>query len=329
MARLGLLWGLPVGLGLVFAGLLAGANPVIDIWAERLGATVSFDIGRVLFWLGMAFMLWPVVVIGAMQQRLRLGVGPMNSPALPGFFNGGSVARSLVVFNAVFAVQSLADAVYLWAGAALPQGMSYAQYAHRGAYPLLVAALLAGAFAVLTRPLVAGDRGLRLLLLVWMGQTVVLVASSLLRLELYVGVYGLTRLRMAAAIWMAVVAAGLGLVIWQIMRDHAARWMLGRAALLGVVVLWGCCFVSFDAVIARFNLSHDVVLDEAYLCQLGPGALPAIVAYRQAGGVLDCWAYGPVLPVIADWREWGFREWRLLRSLSGVEVIEAEAVYER
>ena len=56
--------------------------------------------------------------------------------------------RSLVLFNLLFAVQTGMDIHYLWRGAALPDGMTYAAYAHRGAYPLIVTALLAAAFVI-------------------------------------------------------------------------------------------------------------------------------------------------------------------------------------
>ena len=56
--------------------------------------------------------------------------------------------RSLVLFNLLFAVQTVMDVHYLWRGAALPDGMTYATYAHRGAYPLIVTALLAAGFVL-------------------------------------------------------------------------------------------------------------------------------------------------------------------------------------
>ena len=45
-------------------------------------------------------------------------------------------------------VQTVLDAAYLWGGVALPDGMTYASYAHRGAYPLIVTALLAAGFVL-------------------------------------------------------------------------------------------------------------------------------------------------------------------------------------
>jgi hypothetical protein len=64
-----------------------------------------------------------------------------------GLARGGG--RSLILFSAIFAVQTSLDVLYLIYGVDLPDGMTYAQYAHRGAYPLLVAALLAGWFVLI------------------------------------------------------------------------------------------------------------------------------------------------------------------------------------
>ena len=68
------------------------------------------------------------------------------------------MTRSLILFNALFAVQTVLDLIYLWGGASLPDGMSHAEYAHRGAYPLVATALLAAAF-VLDRDASGRTRG--------------------------------------------------------------------------------------------------------------------------------------------------------------------------
>ena len=74
-------------------------------------------------------------------------------------FGKAAILRSLIVFNLMFAVQTVLDAAYLWGGVALPDGMSYASYAHRGAYPLIVTALIAAGFVLAA--LQAGQRHLR------------------------------------------------------------------------------------------------------------------------------------------------------------------------
>ena len=62
------------------------------------------------------------------------------------------------------------------------------------------------------------SRVMRVLLLVWVAQTLLLVISSILRLDLYLEVYGMTHLRFAAFVWMAVVALGLVVLVMQIVQ---------------------------------------------------------------------------------------------------------------
>ena len=78
-----------------------------------------------------------------------------------------------MALNALFAVQSSLDLTYLWAGVALPRGASYAEYAHRGAYPLVVTALLAAVIAIFAmRPNgpAENSRLIRPLVLAFVGQ---------------------------------------------------------------------------------------------------------------------------------------------------------------
>ena len=316
-------WTLPLGLGLVFASLLIEANPVVDAWLHSARDIHLPDLSRMAFWAGMGLMIWPFLRLAFLRQRLTPAapaslIGPRRLPAI---LNPVAVRRSLFLFNALFAMQTGMDITYLWGGASLPEGMTYAQYAHRGAYPLLVTALLAGAFALIARPFADIDRLLRIALMIWLGQTILLVGSSILRLDLYVDIYGLTRLRLAAFIWMAVVAIGLGLTCWQVLRYHSAAWLLKRCTMLGIATLYLCMFFSFDRAIAHTNLTTDVPTDRWYICHLGSAALPEI--RRHAPKLCDDFLHPPA-PVITDWREWGFRDWRVLRSLAAVHASSAD-----
>lgn len=316
-------WAFPLGGALILSALLIEANPVLGEVALRL---VRLDIGvktveRLLFWTGAALAIWPLIAPLREARPPDLAVPTVKGPG------AGSVARGLVVFNAILGVQTAMDAAYLWGGAALPQGMSAAEYAHRGAYPLLATALLAGAFALAARPFAAEDRRLRGLLLLWLAQNVALTLSALLRLELYVDAFGLTYLRVHAAIWMALVAAGLGLTGWQVWRALPNRWLLVRTGALAAGTLYGCCFVNFAALIATENLSRDR-FDSTYVCDLGPTAAAAIAASGRTGlrryeFYADAWEPCPILaPQIDGWRDWGFRDWRVSRYLGTMPITE-------
>lgn len=315
-------WAFPAGGALVLAGLLLLANPLL---AEMLAQVFSvrgegvLSLGRLSLWLGLAMILWPL--IAPLPPAMATTLPTLPSRLRP---NARSVARGLLVFNAILAVQTAMDAAYLWGGASLPEGMTAAAYAHRGAYPLLVTALLAGGFALAARPFAREDRRLRGLLLLWLAQNVALALSALLRLELYVEAFGLTFLRLHSAIWMALVAAGLGLTAWQVWRDRSNLWLMTRTTGLALATLYACCFINFAAIIATENLSRDR-FDAAYVCSLGPTAAAAINASSRMNdhGLQFC---GIKPPQIDNWRDWGFRDWRVRRYL--VDQWTAEAADE-
>jgi hypothetical protein len=315
-------WALPVGIGSVFLVLLAAANPLLDKW---LLALTSIDpsflprLERILFWCFLALAIWPLLRLKVMMPALTRTKPVRTRVWRSGFLNERSVRRALVVFNLIFLIQTTLDLGYLWGGVALPEGMTYAQYAHRGAYPLLATALLAGLFALMTQPYLGAGSGMRRLLYLWIAQTVVLVISSILRLDLYVDVYGLTRLRVAAFVWMIVVAMGLVLIIMQLIGRQTVGWFLQRAFGLGVLAIYLCNLVNIDGHIARHNLADDRDND-FYLCGLSEGAVPAIRAYEAQSGEALCYSYRPYLSQRDDWREWGYRNTRLHRSLATMEI---------
>lgn len=252
------------------------------------------------------------------------GLPEAQLPALPGIrlpglgLNPQSVLRALVMFNLLIGIQVISDTAILFGGAALPRGMTYAEYAHRGAYPLLATAMLAGAFALLARPFRAEHRLIRPLMLLWLVQNIVLTGAAALRLDLYINAYGLTYLRLYALVWMALVALGLGLSILQTALDRDTLWLAARVAALGGATLYASAFVNFAAVIAAQNLARPEP-DLAYVCALGPMAAGAL---HEAGlmdpgmpplGLQSCAARKP--PQVEGWRDWGLRSWKVDRSV--------------
>ncbi|MEL6464138.1 MAG: DUF4173 domain-containing protein [Pseudomonadota bacterium] len=312
-------WFVPAGTTLVFALLMVAANPVLDDWVTDVMTwqRPQPDVWRLWFWLVLGATIWPALVAWRMRERLKARKPQRHIVKRQGVINAASVARSLVAFNALFAVQTGMDALFLYGDASLPDGISPAAYAHRGAYPLLATALLAGVFAVLARPFLAGRPVLRWLMLIWLAQTMALVAASVWRLDIYVDAFGLTRLRLAAYVWIGLVAAGLGIVVVQIWRDKPAVWMLMRSGALGAVALYVCAFVSFDGTIARHNLGQIDAPDMLALCWLSEDVIPVFVDHFGPNWRSACVSdyIRPDLFHPADWREWGFRNWRTRNSV--------------
>lgn len=327
---------MPVVGGGVFLALFAAANPLIsDFFASLSGPALSVDsIGRTILWGVVAIMVW-----GALRPRWRrrLIALPTRRTARPSPGLTTSITWSLVVFNAVFALQNGLDIAFLWSGAPLPGDMGLADYAHRGAYPLIATALLAGLFVLIAlqpgsdtarRPLVRG------LVIVWVGQNIVLVASSLLRTADYIESYALTRFRIAAMVWMALVGVGLLLICWRMLRDRSAHWLINANVAVSLVVLAVISVVDLGGIAAAWNVRHarevggrGVELDLGYLRSLGAPALVSLVELEQSTdnpGLRDRTAavrrelLAEVRRGQKRWRGW---TWRDQRRLDRVEQL--------
>jgi hypothetical protein len=343
-------WIVPLGLGALFLVLFSSANPVIGDFLARLDLGVLLSRGdplRPLFWMLVLALTWPLLRArlsrrSASMTALLWSASPAASPiaspvALNDVFGTTAILRSLVLFNLLFAVQTALDIVYLWSGAALPDGMTYASYAHRGAYPLIVAALLAGAFVLAAmRPDSETSRmpRIRMLVFLWIGQTVLLVISSIFRLNLYVHVYSLTYLRVAALIWMLLVAAGLVLIIARIALGKSNGWLVKCNAAVLAITLYVCSLVNFAGLIAEFNVRHSwevsregEPIDMSYLCSLGVEALPALIRLADQRLRPSCrWTLESQQAERAeDWRRWSYRNHRLERRLQTLRARPQDA----
>jgi len=335
------LWLMPVMLSTVFVALFAAANPVIEQWVSLLNPRLILDhisIPRVLFWTFMLALVWPFIHVRWRRRKVAAAEAglaappPLPSFVSPEFLGPSTILRSLILFNLLFAAQSILDGIYLWGHVALPADMTYAAYAHRGAYPLIATALLAAAFVLVAmRPGGPAEKSnvIRPLVYLWVGQNVLLVASSILRLDLYVDIYMLTYWRVAAFVWMGLVALGLILIVARIVLDRSNEWLVGVNLIALAIVLYGCSLVNFDALIANYNVAHSreasgqgVQIDINYLLTLGPQALPAIdkaIALRP-GAAESCLVSRRDRLVEQQrqdlaWRSWGFRNWRLQHRL--------------
>ncbi len=288
-------WLVPLGMGIAFVALFAMANPIIancltSAWKQV--AAIFDELPsplRILFWLGVASGLLALLNVRTEVHDVDTGWLEDGLPGdCAGFLTPAVIRRALVVFNLLFAVQTAMDICYLWGGTALPPGMSHAEYAHRGAYPLVATALLAGAFVLATCRAGTSPPELRLarrLVYLWLCQNVFLVVSAGWRLWLYVNTYSLTRLRVAACIWMLLVAGGLMWIVVRILASRSNLWLVNVNTITMLAVLLACCWAGIDPHIAHFNVRHcrevgrpdAPAIDLKYLSKLGYDSLPALI----------------------------------------------------
>ncbi len=327
---------MPVVGGLIFLGLFAMANPLIGEMLKglTLGPLRPDWLARVIVWGFVGLMVWGIL---RPTWRNRLVNLPSRKAgrAAPGL--QASIIWSLIVFNAVFALQNALDIAFLWSGAPLPGDVGLADYAHRGTYLLIVTAILAGLFVLIAlRPgsETANKPLVRWLVALWIGQTMLLVASCLIRMQSYVAAYALTPTRLAAVAFMVLVGIGLALICWRMLKAKSADWLVDANAMATLAMLAAIAVVDLGAISAAWNVRNarevggtGVELDLAYLNAIGAPALVSLVELQQSD--IDPAFRDRVAAVRRDVhrrvnrdsREWRGWTWRNQRRLDRVAAL--------
>lgn len=343
--------GLPIVMGVLFIGLFRIANPVIEQRLESLiKYGLSFDLlSRALFWFGLFSFSWALIRPSPRWTSWReLSCLPDTDD---GLFNPRSVLFSLVLFNIIFAVQNILDIEFLWTGLNLPPNITAAEYAHRGAYPLVVTALLAAGFVLICtreRSGLKNDSSILFLTYLWIAQNIFLLFSSISRLMFYVEQYSLTYLRVAAFIWMGLVALGLLLILIRLWLRYPTEWLLNANLLSSFAATYVASMINFGGIIADYNVAHCAQmtgkgpsLDIDYVKAIGPRALPALQVLakkssssfvkRQVGLTWMFYEHPDLKTAVSDlqcalrmrlnnWRSWTAAEYRVFQSLKSDEL---------
>jgi hypothetical protein len=262
----------------------------------------------------------------------------------------GSVeaATILVVIDLVFAAFVALQVAYLFGGrdTAALAGMTYAEYARRGFFELILVAGLAG-LLVVALDLAVGKRS-RIQLggaLVLLGLTAVVLLSAFLRLRLYQDAYGWTELRfvvMTAIAWLGVAL----LVAAALLLRRQARWVLHVLGILSLVTIGGMNLVGPQAFVTARNLERAIDpalvpaggrtgVDTGYLLELGDEAVvPVVEAWDRLGTEARA-ALGPALewrreqlatdPSLQGWPAWNLTRERARAALEGWEATRGTA----
>ena len=325
---------LPLAGAALFLLLFATANPVISATLGGL-SWPDIDAWRLAFWGFVLIVAWCVL---RPPFRRKLLVKPVAAPRPPATIaSDAAIILSLSVFNALFAVENGLDIAFLWSGAPLPGKVTLADYAHQGALSLIVAALLVAAFVLVAldpRSPTARLKWARRLVILWIAQTLFLVASSILRTWDYVEAYSLTGFRVCALAWMGLVAVGLVLVCWRLLRGKSSAWLVNANVAAACAVLALISMVDVGALSAAWNVRHarevggaGVELDVCFLEQQRQSAIvpmaellrrPIPVALRARVGSALSRVLISAHEDESDWRSW---TWRRARRLERTEAL--------
>lgn len=151
----------------------------------------------------------------------------------------------------------------------LPDDMTYAEYARQGFFQLMFVSVLNVILVLICHAIFSKSTVLNIVLTIMSACTYVMIASSALRMTMYIKAYDLTYMRILVFTALAVLAVVLAGVIVRIYTD---RFPLVRYSMFVIVTVY--IIVSFlrpAYLVARYNLENQdpKEVDFRYVTSLG------------------------------------------------------------
>ena len=290
---------LAVPLVFIFAVLFASADPIFRRgFEEVVGLRIDLGTlpGRLVVIASIAWIVGGLLAVAARGvpavEAASLGAAAPSTTL--GHWRSLGTTEALIVLGAVDAVVGLfvvLQVAYLFGGLDTLEaaGMTYSEYARRGYFELVAAAGLAGGllvfleYQVMARHLVYVAAAVALVVL-----TLVVLASAVVRLQLYQDAYGWTELRLYVAVSIVAMAATLATLAAFLATDRT-RWLGHVMAVIGLVALTALNLMAPAAFVAERNLQRiidpslvpadgEAELDADYLGVLPDDAVPVLAS---------------------------------------------------
>lgn len=233
-------------------------------------------------------------------------------------FGAADMNVAVALLDALFALFVGVQLRYLFAGAPV-HGMTYAEYARRGFFELVVVIMLVVPLLLAAewivdkrdeRPL----RGFRALAALQIALVLVIAASAYQRMRLYRDEFGLTELRLyttAFMLWMAALLLWLGATV---LTGRRAQFAVG-VIVSGVIALVTLHAIDPEGLIVRTNAARTRPFDTRYAMTLSADATPELLRIADpciARRVLTMDAHRSI-----DWRTWNLSR---VRAHAAVEA---------
>ena len=262
----------------IVLNLLMSADVLFGDMAERVLESLNLEnicgvlaLTTLVFFAVYGFLSY--MVKGEIKEEVTEGKRAQAILAIP-------MAGILTALYLVFSVVQIAG---LFLGKmTLPQGYTYAMYAREGFFQLLAVSILNLLLVLAGMQFFMESKVLKVLLALMSLCTFIMIASSAMRMVLYIKTYHLTFLRILVLWGLLVLTA---LFVGVILNLFQKNFSLFRYSVVVVTVCYlGLSFAHPDYWIAKYNVSHQnkvIAMDSGYLRDLSADAAPVLVPYFE------------------------------------------------
>ncbi len=279
-----------VPLLLIVLALLASADVFFLEMTRKIFGSINLpNIANIIFRIGFMFFFSYMLTAYLCKKQIKEEVKDhrKGEPVI------AITVTSMLTF--VYLVFSVVQVAGLFLGQLkLPEGYTYAGYARQGFFQLLTVSILNLIIVLVCMCYFRSSKVLKAVLTVMSLCTFIMIASSAMRMIIYIRFYYLTFLRILV-LWSLALLAVLFLGI--LANIYAEKFPLFRYSMTVVTVFYlALSFAHPDYIIARVNVANvetrqwwvdesvEPYHDFSYLSRLSADAAPVLVPYMESLG---------------------------------------------
>ncbi len=273
---------------LILIGVLANADMVFSMQIEQFTSKIFQSVNGHFLFVALCGILVGLYLFG-MIYHAHL---PKNPDTTCGRVCKGDLVIINILLSSVLLVYTLFVIIqfkYLFAGAALPYGLTYTEYARKGFFELLALTGVNIAAILAVVKLTKGYCGkwfvfTKILCQYLCGVTVILLVSSFYRMLLYTGDDGLTRLRMYVMGFLIFEAMGLVATFFYIAKPKFNITLTYLSIALSYYLILN--IVPADNIIAQNQVDRYLKGEcetVSYIYTLSADAAPAMQKLYETG----------------------------------------------
>ncbi len=283
-AALGVVLAVPVFA--IVLHLLMSADAVFGNMAEHAISYLNFDnLFGVLFRVALLFFF----VYGVLSYLAKRTIKEENVAMKQG--NPVLAIPMAGILTALYLVFSVVQILGLFLGKmALPEGYTYARYAREGFFQLLAVSILNLILVLAGMYFFKKSRALKVLLTLMSGCTFIMIASSAMRMVMYIRQYHLTFLRILVLWGLAVLTV---LFIGVMIQMYREQFSLFRYSMVVVTVFYLVLSFSHpDYLIAKYNvakLEEITATEHSYYSGLCADAATVLKPYMDEEEAKRLW----------------------------------------